>query len=614
MFKKIIFILVAALVVTSCKKDPVNVSNGGTGYNSSEYPKKLNDLLGVLGAGYGNLRNAPSLFGWKLGPETFSCLDHSIVPCFDFDASWTEMVYGKLSVTNGLANDMWADLYAGVKDANAFFDRSDFFEKYYMLPSEQQQVNYMRGEAHFLRALYYFYLECFYGESYITSAGGGDKLGVVLYTQLPQSIAETQLPRSTVRQTWDFIINDLKQSATLLEGVSWPQNYKGRATDWSAKALLGKAYVFTQDWTNAKTTLKDVIDHSGKSLMPFAKYKKSFNDIDENNVPNNNEFNEESLFELNLDRVGDSYGIFSDQSPNTALTSIAGRLWSPACLGDDGTEAGGDNVLGFCNEVIPDKNLARFGFNLPAFTLSPNPAYTGSNPSLLNPQQVIDPVYKAASLTLRNTKAVDPRLYVCALEPWVDSVSVESSPFGYRSRPVARIPGAQRPGLLAWNFRKYTTIDHTIYFHNNNDGANYYILRLADVYLLYAEACMNSGDNPTALEYVNKVHRRAYDLPINTANATFDYASLAATTKAPDANLSNNPLRYERYAELFGEGHWWFDVCRWKIGQGEATYFGSLLPQGRISDWSETRSYSLPIPSNEINTNISIVHQQNPGY
>jgi len=79
-------------------------------------------------------------------------------------------------------------------------------------------------------------------------------------------------------------------------------------------------------------------------------------------------------------------------------------------------------------------------------------------------------------------------------------------------------------------------------------------------------------------------------------------------------NLSNNPLRYERYAELFAEGHWWFDVCRWRIGKAEADFYGNLLPNNHPSNWDDNRSYSFPIPLQEISANLALASQQNPGY
>jgi hypothetical protein len=183
-------------------------------------------------------------------------------------------------------------------------------------------------------------------------------------------------------------------------------------------------------------------------------------------------------------------------------------------------------------------------------------------------------------------------------------------------RPVAKcsnIGAGIRQFFQGWSFKKFQTIDDNVHAYNAADASNLYILRLADVYLLYAEACMNSGENANALEYINKVKRRAYDYPVNAASPV-DYASLTSPTKATDANLANNPLRYERFAELFAEGHWWFDIGRWRIGSGEAAYYNVLLPTGGAPQWAENRSYSFPIPFSEMSTNAQLAGKQNPGY
>ncbi len=111
------------------------------------------------------------------------------------------------------------------------------------------------------------------------------------------------------------------------------------------------------------------------------------------------------------------------------------------------------------------------------------------------------------------------------------------------------------------------------------------------------------------------MHRRAYDVPVN-ASSIYDYSSLTARTKAAsdDADLAYNPLRYERHAELFAEGDWWFDICRWRIGATEAAYYNIGISDNSVVQWSDNRSYSFPIPGNEISANPAVENQQNPGY
>ena len=602
MFRKTtLLLLLATLWATSCTKDPLDVAQPDK-YSSGSYPASLAALTGVLTPAYANLR-VYELNGFELLCKDFACSEHTADLAYGGERSWTELELNHLSTANSYASDLWRGLYIGVKDVNSFLDRADFYEKNGMAPSEQKSVNTLRGEAYFLRAWYYFHLECFYGEGYV-SASGPDKMGVPLYTAVPTTLEETQRPRASAKEVWALIVSDLQKSAELLHGVQRSGVDAGRVSEWAAKSLLGKSYVFTQDWANAKPVLLDVITNSGKSLMPYAKYRNAYNAI------TSNEYNEESIFELNVDRTTPGYGIFID-GVNANLTTSQGLIWAPSVLGDDGTENGTNNNLGYGNEFMHDRNLLRFGYNLPIYSLVDNPNFNAAKaPSYKNPRRVVDPAFKQAALDLRTNKTVDPRLYVCGLQPWVDSASRD----GVVYRPIVKCSGIGtgiKPLFQGWSLRKYVTIDKNIFAYSAADGANYYLLRLADVYLLYAEACQNTGDDANALEYLNKVKRRAYSYPVNSPSPV-DYQTLSDQTSAPDANLATNPLYYERWAELFAEGHWWFDVGRWRIGAAEAAFYGNVLPTGGTIEWDETRSYTWPIPTNEVSSNSKAV--QNPGY
>lgn len=74
--------------------------------------------------------------------------------------------------------------------------------------------------------------------------------------------------------------------------------------------------------------------------------------------------------------------------------------------------------------------------------------------------------------------------------------------------------------------------------------------RLADIYLLYAEALNKTADLPNALKYLNFVRVRA-GLP-----------AYAAADPLVDATNMENTILNERRFELFGEGKRWFDLVR----------------------------------------------------
>jgi hypothetical protein len=609
MNKKILSIILLVAVAMGCKKDPSLVSPTDQ-YSTANYPATLNDLNSVLTSSYSNIRDQ-YLFGFDYLPKMMAnCTHHSNSSYSDPD--WAGYIdVSKLTSTNGFVSGVWQALYAGVKNCNVTLAAADLYQTKYAKPDDKQAIDFVRGQAYFLRAYYYFQLENLYGEDNVPNPGAGDTLGVPIFAGLPSDLASTQQPRSSIKAVWALIESDLQQAATLLKGQVWTANDLGRATEWSAKALLGKAYVFTKDWNNAKTVLQDVITNSGKSLMPFAKYNNAFNGDP------TNEFNEESLFELNIDQ--DSKGGYGVYSGAANATSINGLIWCPWALGYDGTE-GAANPLGYGNEVIHDKNVVRFGFNLGTYNYVANPNYDANyKPDVSGyistkwPQTIMDPAYAQKSLDARANKTVDPRLYVNTLQPWIDSVKFDGVHWFRVSKPNFF---AWQVDKYGWSFRKFAPILNSINNTGPAEGNNFYILRLADIYLLYAEASANSGDNATALEYINKVKRRAYSYPVDAASPV-DYKSLTDQTSASVANdpvLGNNPLYYERWAELFNEGNWWFDMCRWHLGKSEAAFFGTAITMnGNTFTWDD-KSYAWPIPLTESNSNPKVAGQQNPGY
>ncbi|SDE48172.1 Starch-binding associating with outer membrane [Mucilaginibacter pineti] len=607
MYKKIYIAILALSIVSGCKKSPLNVAPTDK-YSTNAYPQSIADLNSVLAAGYSNLRDQNYL-GFNFLPKALSNSMHTVNSMYGGDAGWNEMANTNLSITNSFSTGAWKTLFTGVKNCNTTIAAVAFFNAHYAKATDKADADAILGQAYFLRGYYYMQLETLFGESYISAGGaGGDKLGVPIYDVSPTDLAGTQKARSSVKEVWDLIENDLKKSADLLKGKVWTGNDIGRVTEWSAKGQLGKAYVYTQDWTNAKTTLLDVIQHSGKSLMPFSKYSDAFG----GNTAN--EFNEESLFELNIDNDSKGgYGIYSDAANATAIN---GLIWAPWALGGDG-KVENAFALGYGNEFMHDQNVLRFGYPLgTAYNLVNNPKYTGKDPSYANPEKIMDPAYKTQAALVRTAKTADPRLYVNGIQPWLDSLKFD----GVHWAPAAKPNGlANNTDVYGWSVRKYAP---TLYNEGNGNGNaptnsiadawNFYLLRLADVYLLYAEAAKGSGDVGTALEYLNKVKRRAYNLPIDAASP-IDYKSLTDKTSAiNDPVLGNNPLYYERWAELFNEGSWWFDVCRWRIGKSEATYYKTAMNLSGNFQWDDSKSYVWPIPLDEINSNGKIV--QSAGY
>jgi hypothetical protein len=108
------------------------------------------------------------------------------------------------------------------------------------------------GQAKAMRAYAYFYLSQLYVREYGT---GNDKI-LPLY----KSAKELNLPKSTAKEVWDFMIKDLTEAITLLEGFT--RMGKEQVDKNVAKGLL--AYVLAargtqQDWTQVETLTADIM-------------------------------------------------------------------------------------------------------------------------------------------------------------------------------------------------------------------------------------------------------------------------------------------------------------------------------------------------------------------
>ena len=132
--------------------------------------------------------------------------------------------------------------------------------------------------------------------------------------------------------------------------------------------------------------------------------------------------------------------------------------------------------------------------------------------------------------------------------------------------------------------------------------------RLADFYLLYAEACLETGDNATATTYLNKVRTRAkvptypgYSFKVNGVEIT------SPTLK--------EAIRHERRMELAMEGHRWFDLVRWGVAYEVMTAYmaqESAEAKAEMQPFKKGVHELLPIPNKQRQLNGLL--DQNPGY
>ncbi len=147
----------------------------------------------------------------------------------------------------------------------------------------------------------------------------------------------------------------------------------------------------------------------------------------------------------------------------------------------------------------------------------------------------------------------------------------------------------------------YKWFDSTAVRSTAKSDLNYTIYRLADVYLLYAEASNRAGGSPNAdaVNYVNKIRARANLAPI---------AALSQTDFEHEVWL-------ERYFELCFENKMWFDMIRtMKVHNDVTGNWDDFV--GHKTVWNATFTANqllFPLPKQETDVNPNLL-PNNPGF
>jgi hypothetical protein len=137
---------------------------------------------------------------------------------------------------------------------------------------------------------------------------------------------------------------------------------------------------------------------------------------------------------------------------------------------------------------------------------------------------------------------------------------------------------------------------------NYFSGINTRTIRLADIYLLYAEALNELGRTAEAIPFANRVRQRSNmkQLAVSMSQADF-----------------REQLRHDRIVELGGETVRWFDLRRYGIlssnlaGNAEGNP-GQTPFDTEFKEFRPNKSELLPIPIYETGSNVKI--EQNPGW
>lgn len=165
-----------------------------------------------------------------------------------------------------------------------------------------------------------------------------------------------------------------------------------------------------------------------------------------------------------------------------------------------------------------------------------------------------------------------------------------------------------------WDTEKYVGPANQL-INNDRSNVNWYILRYADVLLLYAEALneWKGAPTPAAYDAVNRVRRRGFGLPMDTPN------ELSDLTPGMGSAAFQQAVRRERSYELAFEGHRRLDLVRWGIYARTVDETDTKLKRWFAdADYpaapftKEGKHELLPIPQRDLD--LMTKFKQNPGW
>lgn len=518
------------------------------------------------------------------------------------DGGWKSFNYydNNLNSAAGILLEQWTFLYQGINQANAVLNRSGAVKDMPESLKLQRQA-----EARFLRAFYYFYLVQTWGDVHFS-----------LDETIGAEVTANKTSQATIYA--DGIIPDLEFAITNLAPTT--SNY-GRATKPAAEFLLGKVYLtrgyqsFAQpsDFANAETYLSNVIGNYSFALV--ASHKVLWDQ--------DRQLNSEVIWavQYSTDLIlngGDTgvgnrghlyFGMEYDIQPGMIRDIANGRpfkrfrptdyminVWAAARDNDqryedtykhvwysNDTRTAG-NGIPLWKQIHVDKGAKKANGSLVTAADIGKRRFEVGDTALYIPgpgqdaKWLGDEKLKVRYTVITQTKAS----YPASTLPTSDPNYYPSDPFFYNERlfpTIAKFFDPRRP-TIQWE----------------RGSRDWFVMRLADAYLLRAEARL----------HLNKLQLAADDINVVRTRAAKPGKVAEMQITAADVNI--NRILLERALELDAEQLRWFDLVR----TGKLVeYVKAYNPLGapNIQDYHIHR----PIPQGQIDRTLG-GYEQNCGY
>jgi len=480
----------------------------------------------------------------------------------------------------------WRIVYEGVQRANEVLR---IMPKAKDISAEDQKR--IAAEARFLRAHYHFEAKKIWNN--------------VPYIDETITYGNGNYHVSNDKDIWPDIERDLKYAMDSLSDIPY-SNAVGRATKYTAMALLAKAFMFQKKFTQAKPLLEAII---GSGKYKLVKYADNFNPETRNS--------DESVFSVQMsvnDRSAGYNGNYGDVLNFPFIPSQADccGFFQPSQYLVNHFKT--DPVTG-----LPDLT------NFNNVDVTNDEGYESSDPTFIPYGGTLDPRLDW-TVGRRGIPYLD-----WGKNPGKDWIR-DQDHFG----PYSPIKNAYYKSQL------YSLTDQA-YWTNGTTTNNVNLIRYADILLWAAEVESEIGSLDKAQQYVNMIRNRMTDhheywvhkyLNDNNPQGGFytDDVHLAAnyfikpypagdfTAKGKDFALK--AIRYERMLELGMEGHRFFDLVRWGIADAEINpYFlkeKTLRTYLNDALFTKNKNEYFPIPQTQIDLSAGAdgiaKMKQNPGY
>ena len=480
------------------------------------------DALAALTSVYARLKSGIGYYKQQFMPTLFASSDQGLSTYL-----YREFKQGIVTSTNQSLNNLWKELYLGIRDANNVIANVPNIEM------EEELKNRVIGEAKFLRALNYFNLVRCFGE-------------VPLRTEPVEAGDDQGLPVSSIVEIYDVIISDLNYAKI----HCWSRNETrgnytndlGRATSTSAHAILAKVY--TRIASSKRTASEGILGNNlylefPESYLNYYQYAKDECD----SVINGQGFNlssnlEEWITIFDADNGNNPEMIFDVQGSSlTGQGTAVSNLFTPRNAGLSGSGFGGNNKL---KPLFINNRIDKF-----------------------------DNRYQNSIITQYETST---RIF--NVNPWSTGYIPTNLQNGNTLGTLWQI----------WTAKYIDSEASTEY----TSRQNWHIIRLADVYLMRAEANAEILSDPTEANNDINILRNRVEM------GNIDYSSFTMDSFREE-------LLKERAVELYMEGHRFFDLTRFGVYDEYCR-----LIYGDIDGARQPEDYTWPIPLTETSTNSEI--------